>query len=360
MGNKLKVIITLVLIVLLGGVLTLYNYMESNSTAKHTQNTNSQQTEKTDDKIQKQIDALYFDEKKDFLVTDISADKIKELNEQVDKLNEATLVKEEYLEEISVLQDRFEAQSAVNKLYQGKQAAINGNQVKDDLAYNEDLTAEKVKKVKQEHYFMNDSEESISESTGDGGNRQALDKFQQAINQLIDQAENDMNADKILSEGIKKIEDIEILDGNIGQIAQAMADFDDELEKIKDTLPDLYKEYDQKAQKYTDLFVEKVVEISKTVPQYYNLLLIAVEPSQRLTAALEDNFDLFTVEETTTTEEESTIEETVTTIETTSNDYYYDDTPDDDWTDPGDPWIDPEPDPVETTHTETPPFTETT
>lgn len=360
MGNKLKVLITLVLIVLLGGVLTLYNYMESNSTANHQQNTNSHHTEKTDDKIQKQIDALYFDEEKDFLIADITADKIKELNEQVDKLNEATLVKEEYLEQLSDLQNRFDAQTAVNKLYQGKQDAINGNQVKEDLAYNEDLTAEKVKKVKQKHYFVNDSEKSTSESTEDEGNRQTLDKFQQAINQLIDQAENDMDAEKLLSDGFKKIEDIEILDGNIGQIAQAMADFDDKLAEIKETLPDLYKEYDQKAQKYTDLFVEKVVEISKTVPQYYNLLLIAVEPSQRLTTALEDKFDLFTVEETTTTVEESTVEQTVTTVETTSNDYYYDDTPDDDWTDPGDPWIDPEPDPVETTHTEVPPLTETT
>ena len=331
MGKKLKIFITLVLLLALVGVIILYRLVDSKSTASRSQETNQVFTNTLDD-IQKQIDQLYVNDQHDFIAETFQLTDLDTIKNNINQLNEATAVKNKYLDQLNEVNQRFEAMEAVNDLFEGSQKAIRGNKVLTNLAIKNSVTLDKIKKIKSDHYYEEETVDQTSLETAKQDEEVALglDDFQKAINQLIDLVFDQLEQGKQIDKLFAEVEKIQIADGNMAKIALAMAKFDKELDKIKASIPDLYKKADTKANKYTEKFLTKVEEIAKNVPQYYELLEKSLEPSKRLSEALKDNRDKME-EATTSLETTIGIQEEVSTSE--DNGYYYEE-PEYSWTEP--------------------------
>ena len=305
MGRNLKILISIILIVLLGGVVTLYAYVDSNSTATNLQSTAQQHTNH-DDIIHGMIDELYYDEKKDFLSEGLTIEQIDQVRSEIETFNLSTSDKNKYLQEVEEVNQRFEAQKAINDFFAGTRDAIRGNEVTADLEYRNNLTQEAVLEVKEAYYYeLEASEEAESSESGDevqtDETANQLDEFQLTINRFIDQAEKDLDGPQVVKAALESVKEIDIVDGNIGRIALAMDDFDQELLKVEESHPEVFDNMNNQANDYSLSFLEEVIKIAETIPQYYDILLIAVEPSERLLELLQSNSSLFI--------EENTIEE---------------------------------------------------
>ncbi len=305
MGRNLKILISIILIVLLGGVVTLYAYVDSNSTATNLQSTAQQHTNH-DDIIHGMIDELYYDEKKDFLSEGLTIEQIDQVRSEIETFNLSTSDKNKYLQEVEEVNQRFEAQKAINDFFAGTRDAIRGNEVTADLEYRNNLTQEAVLEVKEAYYYeLEASEEAESSESGDevqtDETAHQLDEFQLTINRFIDQAEKDLDGPQVVKTALETVKEIDIVDGNIGRIALAMDDFDQELLKVEESHPEVFDNMNNQANDYSLSFLEEVIKIAETIPQYYDILLIAVEPSERLLELLQSNSSLFI--------EENTIEE---------------------------------------------------
>lgn len=305
MGRNLKILISIILIVLLGGVVTLYAYVDSNSTATNLQSTAQQHTNH-DDIIHGMIDELYYDEKKDFLSEGLTIEQIDQVRSEIETFNLSTSDKNQYLQEVEEVNQRFEAQKAINDFFAGTRDAIRGNEVTADLEYRNNLTQEAVLEVKEAYYYELEAiEEAESSESGDevqtDETAHQLDEFQLTINRFIDQAEKDLDGPQVVKAALESVKEIDIVDGNIGRIALAMGDFDQELLKVEESHPEVFDNMNNQANDYSLSFLEEVIKIAETIPQYYDILLIAVEPSERLLELLQSNSSLFI--------EENTIEE---------------------------------------------------
>lgn len=305
MGRNLKILISIILIVLLGGVVTLYAYVDSNSTATNLQST-AQQYTNHDDIIHGMIDELYYDEKKDFLSEGLTIEQIDQVRSEIETFNLSTSDKNKYLQEVEEVNQRFEAQKAINDFFAGTRDAIRGNEVTADLEYRNNLTQEAVLEVKEAYYYELEAiEEAESSESGDevqtDETAHQLDEFQLTINRFIDQAEKDLDGPQVVKAALESVKEIDIVDGNIGRIALAMDDFDQELLKVEESHPEVFDNMNNQANDYSLSFLEEVIKIAETIPQYYDILLIAVEPSERLLELLQSNSSLFI--------EENTIEE---------------------------------------------------
>lgn len=305
MGRNLKILISIILIVLLGGVVTLYAYVDSNSTATNLQSTAQQHTNH-DDIIHGMIDELYYDEKKDFLSEGLTIEQIDQVRSEIETFNLSTSDKNKYLQEVEEVNQRFEAQKAINDFFAGTRDAIRGNEVTADLEYRNNLTQEAVLEVKEAYYYELEAiEEAESSESGDevqtDETAHQLDEFQLTINRFIDQAEKDLDGPQVVKAALESVKEIDIVDGNIGRIALAMDDFDQELLKVEESHPEVFDNMNNQANDYSLSFLEEVIKIAETIPQYYDILLIAVEPSERLLELLQSNSSLFI--------EENTIEE---------------------------------------------------
>lgn len=305
MGRNLKILISIILIVLLGGVVTLYAYVDSNSTATNLQSTAQQHTNH-DDIIHGMIDELYYDEKKDFLSEGLTIEQIDQVRSEIETFNLSTSDKNQYLQEVEEVNQRFEAQKAINDFFAGTRDAIRGNEVTADLEYRNNLTQEAVLEVKEAYYYELEAiEEAESSESGDevqtDETAHQLDEFQLTINRFIDQAEKDLDGPQVVKAALESVKEIDIVDGNIGRIALAMDDFDQELLKVEESHPEVFDNMNNQANDYSLSFLEEVIKIAETIPQYYDILLIAVEPSERLLELLQSNSSLFI--------EENTIEE---------------------------------------------------
>lgn len=297
MGRNLKILISIILIVLLGGVVTLYAYVDSNSTATNLQSTAQQHTNH-DDIIHGMIDELYYDEKKDFLSEGLTIEQIDQVRSEIETFNLSTSDKNQYLQEVEEVNQRFEAQKAINDFFAGTRDAIRGNEVTADLEYRNNLTQEAVLEVKEAYYYELEAiEEAESSESGDevqtDETAHQLDEFQLTINRFIDQAEKDLDGPQVVKAALESVKEIDIVDGNIGRIALAMDDFDQELLKIEESHPEVFDNMNNQANDYSLSFLEEVIKIAETIPQYYDILLIAVEPSERLLELLQSNSSLF-------------------------------------------------------------------
>lgn len=332
MNNKLKVLITLVLIVCLVGAISFYSYMVSNSTANMVQETHQNiNNEGKEEEIKQRIQAMYFDEKRDFLAVGIKDSMIKETQKMVDELNVSTSEKNNYYDALDDLTTRLKAQDAVNKLFAEGSKAIEGNKVNMDLAYAKDLKLETINTVKAEFYFEEKADEASESSSQDesgayeGVDESAikLDAFHLAINSIIDRALNIFDSSSKVKDAFEAVKKIKIEDGNIGKIAQAMSTFEKEIAMIQTKSPEIYKSMDEEANKYTDQFIKQVAKIGQEIPDYYDIVVIAVEPSKRLSKAVKDNQKLFEVK---TSEGRTTTHRTSNEVQYTTshtNDYYY-------------------------------------
>lgn len=297
MGRNLKILISIILIVLLGGVVTLYAYVDSNSTATNLQSTAQQHTNH-DDIIHGMIDELYYDEKKDFLSEGLTIEQIDQVRSEIETFNLSTSDKNQYLQEVEEVNQRFEAQKAINDFFAGTRDAIRGNEVTADLEYRNNLTQEAVLEVKEAYYYELEAiEEAESSESGDevqtDETAHQLDEFQLTINRFIDQAEKDLDGPQVVKAALESVKEIDIVDGNIGRIALAMGDFDQELLKVEESHPEVFDNMNNQANDYSLSFLEEVIKIAETIPQYYDILLIAVEPSERLLELLQSNSSLF-------------------------------------------------------------------
>lgn len=280
-------LVVVALIVILAAVLNLYTFLESSSTTGPVQVTSSNSNLQT---VQKQIDDLYKDEEQDFLNDDLNEEQVEAIRAEIDNLNESTLDKNELNRQLGEVKFRLEAQAAVNAFYPEDTPAIKGDQVAKDLAFKEDLTLETVEATKEKYYFVPEEaqvEEQAESEEDEEASEPQLDAFQVAVNDHIDFAVDNFVHYDTAKKALADVEAIEIEDGQIGLIAQAMNQFEEAFEKV--SIPAYREELEAARNAYVERFISRIQELTTTIPQYYALALAAVEPSEVLTQALLDN-----------------------------------------------------------------------
>ncbi|MGX7075130.1 hypothetical protein [Globicatella sanguinis] len=304
MKNIFKGLVILVLLALIG---VLLYATRMNKTAKPTQPVTVNTVQQLDQVVQ-QIDGYYVNpNEKSFLREEpIADDELTQLKEAIDTVNASTADKNKVLVEIEIVEWKKAALDAVNHLYSGSATpVIKGDQVATKKVLADNLKLVDVEKVATDFIdtmpkrLLLDDEE-VPE-----------DKFNTAITELINEAKGQFeNFDKAL-EALNKVEAIDIEDGQIGNIAKALRDF----EKLRDKVTDdnLLKQLNEKADQYLSVFLKAFTEIASEIPGYYDIALVAAEPSQLLTKLMKENRETLEATETETeTTEEVVTEEIVT------------------------------------------------
>ena len=325
MNNKVKILIIAALVVILVAVLNLYTFLESSTTSDQPRITNN-----VSQPVKEKIIELYIDEETGFVREDITEEYVEELRAEIDDLNESTLDKNVLNRQLDEIVHRVDAKKAVNAFYPENTPAINADQVVENLTFKEGLTLETVEEVKEKYYFMTAAVQPVDadQTEEETEEVEALDQFQMAINAQIDYAVEGFGSYDIAKRALEEVKALTVEDGQISNIAQAMARFESALEDVE--LPAAKEELTKAAQAYVEDFVQAMLALTTSIPQYYELALTAVEPSQLLTAAMLENVALLNpVEESS----EESSEEPVVEPEVTE--------PESNWTPPQESWTPP-------------------
>lgn len=302
--NIFKGLVILVLLALIG---VLLYATRMNKTAKPTQPVTVNTVQQLDQVVQ-QIDSYYVNpNEKSFLREEPIADEeLTQLKEAIDTVNASTADKNKVLVEIEIVEWKKAALDVVNHLYSGSATpVIKGDQVATKKVLADNLKLADVEKVATDFIdtmpkrLLLDDEE-VPE-----------DKFNTAITELINEAKDQFeNFDKAI-EALNKVKSIDIEDGQIGNIAKGLRDFEKLRNKVTDD--NLLKQLNEKADQYLSVFLTAFTEIASEIPGYYDIALVAAEPSQLLTKLMKENRETLEATETETeTTEEVVTEEIVT------------------------------------------------
>ncbi|UUX32912.1 hypothetical protein [Fundicoccus culcitae] len=306
MNNAVKGLVLAALVVVLVLVLRFYSFRESQTIAEQPVFTESSiQTNEPN------LSELYQDENaRDFLRTDITLEEIDAIEAEIVAADAS-----QYEEEIAIIRNKFEAQTAVNDLFEGEEKAINGDQVIENLPLKENLTLKQIEEIIAEYYFdgtdetqnasLNFWQVSIVSAQEEASSADVaeLDAFEQTINRLLDYVNNRIEQYQQAVDALKDVNAITIEDGQIGVIGQTMRNFEMLLEKVEEE--SYHTKLEEDATTYVDRFIDEISVLIAEIPGYYDLVLVALEPSELLTQALianQDQFELASLEEEETTE----------------------------------------------------------
>lgn len=314
--NIFKGLVIFVLLALIG---VLLYATRMNKTAKPTQPVTVNTVQQLDQIIQ-QVNGYYVNpEEKSFLREEpIADDELAQLKEAIDTVNASTADKNKALVEIQIVEWKKAALDAINHLYSGSATpVIKGDKVADKKTLAENLKIADVEKV------ATDFIDTMPKRLLMEGEEEPEDKFNTAIAQLINDAKGQFeNFDKAI-EALDKVKAIDIEDGQIGNIAKGLRDF----EKLQDKVTDenLLKQLKEKAEQYLSVFLKAFTEIASEIPGYYDIALVAAEPSKLLTKLMEENRETLEATETESTEEstEESVSEEVITEEVVTEESYY-------------------------------------
>lgn len=296
MKNLFKGLVIFVLLALIGGLLYA---TRMNKTAKPTQPVTINTVQQLDQIIQ-QVEGYYVNpQEKSFLREEpITDDELVQLKEAVDTVNASTADKNKALVEIQIVEWKKGALDAVNSLYASSATpVIKGDKVADKRALAETMKVEDLEK------FATDYIGTMPKRLLMEGEEAPEDKFETTITQLINDAKGQFeNFDKAV-EALDKVKAITIEDGQIGNIAKGLRDFEKLQEKVTDE--NLLKQLTEKVNQYLDVFLKAFTEISAEIPGYFDIAIVAAEPSKLLTKLLKDNQEKIDVTESESSEEES-------------------------------------------------------
>ncbi|MGO4938123.1 hypothetical protein ACTQ54_11015 [Fundicoccus sp. Sow4_H7] len=338
MSKTVKGLVLAALVVILVLVLRFYTFLESRTVA--------QQPTITESSVQvaePNWDRFYVDEdKRDFLRTDITIEEIEAVENEF--LSGGS---EEFLAEIASIKNKFEAQNAVNDLFDGTEKAIDGDQVTENLPLKENLTLTKVEDIIAKYYFNEDAQSQQANSLFFQikivSAQDNLDAFEVAVNTLLDYTNKRIKDYDAAAEALKEVKNIKIEDGQIGVIGQTMRKFERLLEKVEEESYRL--KLDKDVSTYVKRFIEEISVLMAEIPNYYDLVLVALEPSELLTTALQDNQENFKFaseeEESESVEEESSIVEEVIPPVYSEPEYSWSQ-PEYSWSQPEYSWSEPE------------------
>lgn len=338
MSKTVKGLVLAALVVILVLVLRFYTFLESQTVAQQPTITESsvQVTEPN-------WDRFYVDEdKRDFLRTDITIEEIEAVENEF--LSGGS---EEFLAEIASIKNKFEAQNAVNDLFDGTEKAIDGDQVTENLPLKENLTLTKVEDIIAKYYFNEEAQSQQANSLFFQikivSAQDNLDAFEVAVNTLLDYTNKRIKDYDAAAEALKEVKNIKIEDGQIGVIGQTMRKFERLLEKVEEK--SYRSKLDKDASAYVKRFIEEISVLMAEIPNYYDLVLVALEPSDLLTTALQDNQENFEFaseeEESESEEEESSIVEEVIPPVYSEPEYSWSQ-PEYSWSEPEYSWSEPE------------------
>ncbi|WP_124058213.1 cell division site-positioning protein MapZ family protein [Vaginisenegalia massiliensis] len=298
MSNKVKALVLLVLVCLLVGVVKLYSFMDNRHAGSQPQ-VSSQQIQS----IQHDLNQLYLNDKKDFLKADIKAEDLRQVETKVASLSAVAPEKSQMQTQLEDLKTKYEALTKLNELFDPKKPAIKGDKVATELELLESVKEDQFKEVKKAIYFK----------------AKSLDAFEVAVNKVLDKVELGFGGVEKANSLLAEIKAIPVEDGQIGRIAKKMKELEAVLANIKD--PQALADLEQEIQSYIADFLTKVQVIAKEIPGYYDLLLVAVEPSEKLTKAVQENRSLFEA----TSSESSTESSETQVIESHSSEASYSD-----------------------------------
>ena len=175
--------------------------------------------EKSDGSVEaaeKAVSALYYDDHKTFLKENIAKTEIEAVRSQVEGLNRYSGARKDLNKQLDQVEARFKAQEGVNHLFEKikDKPALNGATVQKYVLLNKDLKEDDLNKFK---------EDQQKQWPSDG------DEFYQALNGLVDQADQQGQRFKEFEEEIQKLKDNASL--TYDQLDQAIDDMKEKIEK---------------------------------------------------------------------------------------------------------------------------------
>ncbi|MCY3067714.1 hypothetical protein CYJ29_08045 [Aerococcus loyolae] len=175
--------------------------------------------EKSDGSVEaaeKAVSALYYDDHKTFLKENIAKTEIEAVRSQVEGLNRYSGARKELNNQLDQVEARFKAQEGVNNLFERikDKPALNGATVQKYVLINKNLKEDDLNQFK---------EDQQKHWPSDG------DEFYQALNGLVDQADQQGQRFKAFEEDIQKLKDNASL--TYDQLDQAIDDMKEKIEK---------------------------------------------------------------------------------------------------------------------------------
>ncbi|MFK8242546.1 MULTISPECIES: hypothetical protein [unclassified Facklamia] len=300
MKKVIKFLIVIVLSLILVGLLKIYSQRSAVKEPMSLENNQVQMIEQLLDKVE----AFYANpQEKTFLrAEEIQAEELEIIKTEVAKLNTSTAEKNKVLSELMIVEWKREAQNALNAIYIGansNEPVIKGETVQEERQLVDSLTSEQLQQLEQQ--FINKVPQRVSENNDD---EMKQDAFIDLIREMLEKAKEQVEAyDKAVSL-LEDVQKIAIEDGQIGNIAKKMREFEAAQKNVTDK--GMVPKVKVQVERYLGKFLASFTEIAQEIPGYYDIAKVAVEPSVFLTELLNKNQAAFI--QTTEAEFETVIE----------------------------------------------------
>lgn len=247
-----------------------------------------------------EVASYYLDPTKKTYLKDveIKATDFDQIRQSLDQLNVPTSEKQIVTAEIDRLLWKSQALELVNNLYQVPNGKVL---VEDKLATDRTLkttiTKETLTKVR-ETYLDQEPRRPLNED------QNQTDEMVDTLKDLLTFAETQVDQFLQVKEALAKVEAIKIEDGQLGNIARGLREIETMQGKLTDKA--LTEAVDKAIDRYLNRFLGAFTRLAQEIPGYYEIAIVAVEPSKRLTDLLTQNQYSFMVTQT-----ESQVEETI-------------------------------------------------
>lgn len=291
----MKIVISIVLLVALAGMFVFARNSTRPQSVVPVQDTTSTQINALRDRIA----AFYLDPTaqtylKDQEISDATFD---ELRQELDGINGSTSQKQEILAAIDQLKWKYQGLSYVDTLFQSESGKVlAGDKLASDRVLKTGISKEQLENLQTE-YLEKEPKWVMREASQE----QIDDEMVETLKTLFEYAKTEVDQYLVAKEALAKVEAIKIEDGQLGNIARAMRDFENQLAKITDK--NLTEDLEKSTDRYLNRFLTTFKDLVEEMPGYYDIALVAVEPSKKLTTLLTENQSVLVVTETETVTE---------------------------------------------------------
>lgn len=238
----------------------------------------------TVDKIHQMLDVFYLNPIEQTYLREavITQAELASVKEKINDLNTVTVEKMKLLDQVEQIEWKIEAIDAISQLYQNTTQIISGNRIYPNAELDETITKDTIEVLKSDVLDKIPVALLPNEATGFLG-----DSLYNVLIKLLDDATVQINGFIGASEKLKTVEKIKIEDGQIGNIARQLRDFENISDRIKDK--NLKHKLDQATNLYLKKFLSEFKMLLEEIPRYYDIAVPIMKTSKLLTKLLQDN-----------------------------------------------------------------------
>ncbi|MBS4456918.1 hypothetical protein [Tuanshanicoccus lijuaniae] len=287
MKKGIKFLIVIILLLILVGLLKIYSNRSAVSVPTNMENSQTQMA----NQLLKKVEAFYANpQEKTFLREDeITLKELDDIKAEVETLNTTTAEKNKVLSELTMIEWKKEAQDAINNIYQSTDTAvpvIKGAVVQAKRQLVDSVNLEQVNQMEQQLI-----EKMPKHTSADSEQEPKKDEFNELVRDLVEAAKKQVESYDTAVSVLNDVEKIAIEDGQIGNIAKKLREFEAAQKAVTDK--GLAPKLKAQADRYLGKFLAGFKKLAHEIPGYYDIALVAVEPSVLLTELLVKNQNEF-------------------------------------------------------------------